>query len=156
MKEPGLPGYIWPFADGLVDIRDGRRIENRRQYFYCTALACDYMPGAICPAFDEFLYGISGGDLEIIESLWKMIGYIISDDVGGKMFFVFRGPKDTGKSLLANVICALLEDEAVASMGIAEIGKRFTMAELVDKKLTICMDLTDEPLDPATDRKSVV
>ena len=150
VKEPGLPGYIWPFADGLVDIRDGRRIENRRQYFYCTALACDYMPGAICPAFDEFLYGISGGDLEIIESLWKMIGYIISDDVGGKMFFVFRGPKDTGKSLLANVICALLEDEAVASMGIAEIGKRFTMAELVDKKLTICMDLTDEPLDPAT------
>lgn len=150
VKEPGLSGYIWPFADGLVDIRDGRKIENRRQYFYCVAFSCDYIPTAACPVFDQFLYGISGGDSGIIDLLWKMIGYILSDDMSGKVFFVFRGPKDTGKSLLANVICSLLEDEAVASMGIAEIGKRFTMAELVDKKLTVCMDLTDEPLDPAT------
>lgn len=150
VKEPGLPRYIWPFADGLVDIRDGSRIENRKQYFYCTALLCNYLPDADCPNFDKFLQGLSGGVPEVIDLIWKMIGYILSDDVGWKVFFVFRGLKDTGKSLLANVICSLLEDEAVASMGIAELGKRFTMSELMDKKLTVCMDLTDEPLDPAT------
>lgn len=150
VKEPGLPGYVWPFADGAVDIRYGSRIENSRQYFYTVALKCRYIPNAECPAFDQLLLSIAGGDMEVIELIWRMIGYILSDDTGWKVFFVFRGPKDTGKSLLANVISLLMENEAVVSMGIAEIGKKFTMHELVDKKLTVCMDLTDEPLDPST------
>lgn len=150
IKEPGLPSHIWPFADGLVDIRYGSRIENNMKFFFTTALSCSYIPNAKCPAFDQFLQSVTGGDMEMIDLIWKIIGYILSDDVGWKAFFVFRGPKDTGKSLLANVIASLFEQEAVTSMGITEIGKKFSMAELVNKKLTVCMDLTDEPLDPTT------
>lgn len=146
-QEPTLPPNIWAFRNGLVDIRSGEMIQEPQKYFYISTLTCDYIPSALCPQFDQLLSVIANSDKILVENIWRIIGYLLSNDNNWKAFFVFQGLKDTGKSLLANIISEILDADAVVSMGISEIGKKFTLVEMQDKKLTLCMDLTDEPLD---------
>lgn len=146
-QAPILPPNIWAFRNGLVDIRSGEMLPEPQKYFYTSALNCDYIPTAICPQFEKLLSVITNDDKILVENIWRIIGYLLSNDNNWKAFFVFQGPKDTGKSLLANIISKILGEDAVVSMRISEIGKKFTLSEMQDKKLAVCMDLTDELLD---------
>lgn len=144
-----LPPRFWPFWDGLVDIQTGNCIENDGRYFYTQTLSCPYVPAASCPLFDTFLESCTGGDPQLVELLWEAIGYLLADDVKAKAFFVFMGPKDSGKSLMANVIAALLGEEATRAIGINEVAQRFAVSELDGKRLALCMDIGNEPLNEA-------
>lgn len=141
-----LPFNLVAFRDGLIDIYSGNRIMNYGNYFYTSCLSCKYVPEASCPIFDDFLDSCAGGDQKLIERIWQIIGYILTDDMNAKAFFTFLGPKDTGKSLLANVIAELLDKSAVRAMAIEEFGRTFTLYELLNTRLAICMDIGIEPL----------
>lgn len=144
-KQP-LPLHIWAFADGLVDIRTGQRIPDIGSLFFTRCLQCDFVPGMECPQFDRLVESISGGNLCITERLWQIIGYILSNDTKAKAFFTFAGPKDTGKSLIANVITDILQEDAVACCGVGDFGGRFVAGNFVDRRLVTCMDATNAPL----------
>ena len=148
IREPlALPDDIVAFFDGIVNIRTGERIPNGGRYFITQTLSCYYMPAANCPVFETFVASAMGGDPLLVELIWEIIGYIISNDTKAKKFFVFVGEKDTGKSLTANIIESLFEEDAVHGMSINQIGEKFAISELVDKRLGLCMDLGDEPLN---------
>ncbi len=142
----GLPLNICPFGNFLVNIESGEVLQNPQDFFYCYSLGCEYIPGEICPQFDAFIAAITNDDKILTEAMWQIIGYLMVDDNNCKKFFVFQGVKDTGKSLLAKVIAALLGEEGVCAMNIAEFGEKFSLAELKNKRLATSMDLTDEPL----------
>ncbi len=142
----GLPPNIWPFRNFLVNIESGEVLQNPQGFFNCYSLCCEYIPGEICPQFDTFIAAITNYDETLTEAIWQIIGYLMADDNNCKKFFVFQGVKDTGKSLLAKIIAALLGEEGVCAMNISEFGEKFSLAELKNKRLAISMDLTDEPL----------
>lgn len=142
-----LPPRYWPFWDGLVDIQTGSYVENTGEYFYTSNLSCAYAPEAKCPTFEAFVQSCTGGEPILEELIWETIGYVLSGDTKAKKFFVLIGPKDTGKSLLANIISALLGNESVQAIGINEVARPFAISELVDRKLAVCMDLGDEVIN---------
>jgi len=145
-KRETLPPEVWAFQDGLWNVRTKGRLSGHAGYFFTDCLSCNYDPYATCPVFDSFLKSCTGDDPNLIERIWEIIGYILSNDTRAKVFFVFAGPKDTGKSVLANTIAAVLDESAVCAMGLREIDKRFALSELADKKLAMCMDLGDKTL----------
>lgn len=138
-----LPPYYWPFVDGLVDIRTGIKIPNEGQFFYTNCFSCSYDGSKQCPCFDDLIDTMTGSDPLLQERIWEIIGYILSNDNNAKSFFSFIGPKDTGKSLLANIISGIFLEGAVASCGIGEFGRKFANADFIDKRLVISTDLTD-------------
>lgn len=148
-EKDAFPSWIWPFADGLININSEERIQNFGQYFYTSCFSCPYVPQATCPTFDQFLTAITGGNPMMTESLWEFIGYILANDMNAKKFFVLCGPKDSGKSLFANVIAEILGPEMYASVSINDLAGRFVLSELKDKRLALCMDLSDEALKPS-------
>ncbi len=103
-----LPLSFWPFQNGFLNIATSELIANDGNYFVLNVLHCDYRPDAQCPAFDRFIYSIAGGDPNLINLLWQTVGYLLSADVCGKVFFSFIGKKDTGKSLLARVLTEII------------------------------------------------
>lgn len=145
-----LPATIWPFWDGLVDISTEQFWGKEETYFYTETFFSRFCPNAQCPLFDQLVASAMGNDTVLIELLWQAVGYILSNGNHAKVFFLFWGPKDTGKSLIAEIIAMLFEENAVKAIGINDLGTQFALAELVDKRLGICMDLGDETLSPAS------
>lgn len=147
-KIPKSPWWIWPFRDGLHDIRDGSVCRHSVENFYTYCLKCDYDPGALCPQFDLFIDTIAGNDPLIIQLLWEVIGYILSPDYSAKNLFVFFGVPSSGKSLLANVLISLIGPTCVSSLSIEDLTKNFALSGIVGKHLNVYMDLPDTKIPP--------
>jgi putative DNA primase/helicase len=67
-------------------------------------------PDAKCPLFMSFLRQISCGDPAWVESLQRVLGYSIGGDVSLEMLFMWLGTGANGKSVLANLVRAVLGD----------------------------------------------
>ena len=144
-----LPGNLYVFRDCILNAETLQSIPNDGRLFVTHALASDCRPGEECPNFDAFLRNLTNGDDEEIELIWQTLGYLFSSDLSAKAFFVFVGPKDTGKSLLANLITKIVGEEGTKHLGLSDFGGRFDMAELCGAHLNTCMDLPATPLSEA-------
>lgn len=147
-EEKALPNNVWAYNNCFVDIYIGKTAPNDGRYFITSTLQCNFNSNAFCPIFDEFIFSVAGGEPNLIELIWEIIGYTLSSDMNAKSFFTFIGPKDTGKSLLINVIQSFFLPDCVSGLGIADFGVKFALEELTDKRLNICADLTDENIPP--------
>lgn len=78
-------------------------------------MQCNYNELAICPDFDDFIDSISGGDASLYTLIWEAIGYLLSNDTNAKVFFLFYGVKDSGKSLLGRTIEDLIGKQWVSN-----------------------------------------
>lgn len=141
-----MPPNYWVFKNGILDVFSGGFSVNDGRFFVESAILCQYYQGAVCPVFDTFLEAVSGNDDQFIEFLWQFIGYILSPDNCAKVFFAFVGPKDTGKSLFANILTKFFPDTAISLLGANDFSGRFDVAEIKGKRLNLCMDLPDNPL----------
>jgi putative DNA primase/helicase len=71
-----------------------------------------YDPSATCPLFDEFLHTITAGDDELIEFLWRAIGYSLTGRTSERVVFFFYGIGANGKTVLIETVRTLLGDYA--------------------------------------------
>jgi putative DNA primase/helicase len=145
-EEKALPNNVWAFNDCFVDIHTGMTAPNDGRYFITSTLQCNYNRNAFCPIFDDFIFSVTGGETNLIELIWEIIGYTLSSVMNAKSFFTFVGPKDTGKSLLINVIKSFFLPDCVSGLGISDLGVKFALEDLRNKRLNICADLTDESI----------
>lgn len=143
-----LPLEYWGFPKGFYNIYNGNLIPNDGTYFVRHVLQCDFIPNALCPNFDQYISSITADDGQLITLLWEVLGYLLSNDTNGKVFIAFIGKKDTGKSLLANIISKIVGEDGISHLSANDFSGRFDVCELNGKKLNICMDLPDRALSP--------
>ena len=147
-KLPIQKRYV-ALEDGLLDLQTMSLIPHTAEIFVTTLLNGNFSRGRTmpCPYFSKFLNDISGGDQELIERIWQMIGYTLAPDNAGKCLFLLQGVPDSGKSLLANLISSLLDDENVTSIDLAALGERFGASVLLGKQLCLVPDMPSGVLE---------
>lgn len=142
---------VLTFQNGNLDIETWVFGPHTPEAFTTYALKCCYIPDPAriaCPEFDQFLWGISGGDAAIIARLWEMLGYCLVPDIGGKTGFVLQGRKHTGKSLLCNFLEEeIFPDGTVSRLDVGQLSKDFAPSELKGKVLCMSGDMPDTPLN---------
>ncbi|MEY8356762.1 phage/plasmid primase, P4 family [Lachnospiraceae bacterium 54-53] len=143
-----LPLDYWGFHNGFYNIYNVNHTPNDGTYFVRHVLQCDFKPKASCPAFDTYIHSIAAGDERLITRLWEVLGYLLSNDTNGKALIAFIGRKDTGKSLLANIISRIVGEESISHLSANDFSGRFDVSELNGKHLNVCMDLPDRALSP--------
>lgn len=100
-----------------------------------------------CPTFNAFISTITGGDTLLEKRIWEAIGYALVPDSKGKVFFLFQGVPNSGKSLLGDFIASCFDEDAVTSMDFNALGLQFGPSSLVGKSLCQAMDLAAAPWD---------
>lgn len=90
---------------------------------------------------EQFFDDFSGGDPEIKNLAWAIIGAILSEGNAFKKYFVFYGASDTGKSVLGNVIERLVGEKNCSHFSLNRLSG-FETAQLVGKKLNCNLDLS--------------
>ena len=138
-----IPAHCMVFKNGILDTFTGEMHQNKGEYFTINCVDANYFGDntPLCPTMNAFLAQVAGNDPILVELIWEVIGYLLSHDLNAKVFFVFCGVKDSGKTLLANFIASLLGEDAISSLSLNNFGDRFSPAELRGKHLNLCMDL---------------
>ena len=141
-----VPKYSFAFRNVFYDSLTGELLVNDGSIFTPHALDAEYDLTAECPAFDAFMMSVSGQDELVMELIWEALGYLLSNDLSGKAFFVLVGEKDTGKSLMANLITRIVGENVTKHLSLSDFSGRFALADLQGAHLNVCMDLPDTPL----------
>lgn len=136
------------FQNGVLDLRTGTLLPHDPKYFLTFELECAYPAGAsfVCPFFDQFLTQTMGGEKCMIDRVWEIVGYCLSPDQLAKVFFVFQGVPNSGKSLLCDLLSSFFPEWKITSMDVQKLGEKFALAELEDRGVCFSHDMECAPL----------
>lgn len=104
--------WLLTCQNGTLDLRTGKLRTPDRTDLLTRAITTAYDPRAQCPQFLAFLDRIFAGNAEMIGYMQRVIGYALTGSTGAQCMFVLYGSGANGKSVLLNVLRALLGDYA--------------------------------------------
>ncbi len=133
ISDPNRDGELLPFRNGILDLK--AYIDNpgtplislTDDFFTVVSVPYDYDPTACCTAFPKFLDDIlPNAELQMI--LQEMYGYCLTDDLRYHKMFILIGEGGNGKSVILDILKAMLGDGNVSSLPLERLGERFQLA----------------------------
>lgn len=108
--------------------------------FITSKINVSWNPLSSCPLFENFLYTCANGDSLLISRLWDFVAFaLIPNEI--KRIALLQGVGDSGKTLLTALIESFYSKGAVSHRDVHRLGDRFSLFDLVDKRLNISADL---------------
>lgn len=133
------------FKDGVYNVYNNKIYSPSPdfKFFSYIDVSINELDENTCHFFDIFVENASNGDKNWRTLLLEILGCIISG-FNPKTFFVFWGPKNTGKSEFAN-FCKLLigEEFCLGIRGPNAFAERWTIGSLFGKKLCLASDISN-------------
>ena len=88
----------------------------------------------------KFLETIWGDDLESVELLQEMFGYLLTGDTSLQKMFLIIGPRRSGKGTLARILARLVGLSSVAGPTTSSLAGSFGLQPLIAKTVAIVSD----------------
>jgi putative DNA primase/helicase len=140
--------HLFGVANGVIDLRDASLHDGRPAEL--ITLGCDirFAPDASCPRWQRFLAEIFLGDVELIDWIWRVVGYLLTGLTSEQCFFLYYGLGANGKSVFLNLLRALLGSYAYnAPFATFEASARSQipndLAALVDRRLVTASETAE-------------
>lgn len=118
------PGFI-NVKNGVYDVFTGKLLKHSSEFNFNYFLDVDFDFFAKCPKFEKFLYEFSNYDLERLQTIRDMLGYIFI--IGEKNHFVFNlvgNGYRNGRSVLAYVLRSFFENNYSSGVMIQELKNK--------------------------------
>lgn len=137
--------FVLNVLNGTIDLRSGQ-LHPHRQTDMLTRLApVEYNPKASCPQWDKFLARVLP-DEDVRTFVQRFIGYALTGDVGEQLLAFMYGLGANGKSVLLDVILALLGDygcRAAPDLVLAKQGEAHPteVADLEGRRMVVCSEI---------------
>jgi len=100
--------------NGVIDLRTGKLQPGKPEDRITMSVGFDFDPDAKCHRWKQFLIEVFD-DPELIDWLWRVLGYTISGDTTEHIFMMGYGEGANGKSRFCNAILSALGDYAYGS-----------------------------------------
>jgi len=98
---------------GTIDLRDGSiRPHNKADYMTQMGRTPIDSPESDCPQWKQFLLDIMRGDMQMVDYLQRLLGYILTGDTSDQSFCLLYGIGANGKSTFINVVQYIMGDYA--------------------------------------------
>lgn len=104
--------WLLTCLNGTIDLRMGMLLPHTPDHFMTKLSPVRYDPEATAPMWEAFLAQIFQGNHELIDWVWKAIGYCLTGDIREQCFFFCHGGGANGKSTFLDTLRALLGDYA--------------------------------------------
>lgn len=135
------PLELLPVRNGLLHLPSGRLCSPTPGFFCLNASGVDFDPAAPEPReWLKFLNMIWPDDVQAIEVLQDIFGYLLSPDTSQQKIPLIVGPKRSGKGTIARVLTALLGQDSVTAPTLASLATQFGLAPLIGKSVGIIGD----------------
>lgn len=144
------------FRNGIYDVANDNLIPFSPDYIITNRIEWDYNPSAVCPVVDEVLDNVSVKDKDIRALLEEIVGYTFyrRNELGKA--FILTGEKNNGKSTYLEMIGALLGEQNISALDLAQFNEKFSIAEIFGKLANIGDDISDEYISNTGNFKKLV
>lgn len=141
--------YLLNCRNGTLDLKTGM-LKNHDRGDYITKLVdINYVSGADCPNWIDFLNRIFQGDEDLIKYVQKSIGYSLTGAITEQCFYMLYGNGANGKSTFLKAIEDILGDYADSLKGSSlmikrnDDGARGDLAKLQGKRFVVTSELNE-------------
>lgn len=144
-----VPEKLAVFKNGVFNIVTGQPARLPDDALILSQINANFLTPDEIPhpeTFYKFLESCSHGNREIMRRICEFIGYALLPANPLKKFFFLAEAPDSGKSLLAEFISALLDHRVISSIAPDEFGNSFTLAAIVGKMINFAMDVPNGKL----------
>ncbi len=135
---------LLPFRNGCLVLDDLRMIPHDPAHGNTWALPYDYDPEATCPDIEALLLDRLGDQAAV--AVFRAFCRSLLTRERLKCFLEITGPSNTGKSVLGNLLRALVGEKNTAAGTLQRLedrSQRFETAKLVGKRLAIFSECQD-------------
>ena len=139
----GVSGLL-PFRNGCLLLDDVRLIPHDPAHGNTWALPYDYNPAATCPGIESLLLDRLGDTASV--AVFRAFCRSLLTGERLKCFLEITGPSNTGKSVLGNLLRALVGDRNTAAGTLQRLedrSQRFETVKLAGKRLVVCSECQD-------------
>ena len=124
--------------NGLYDIKGGMMIPHTKSIFTTYQLPVDYSTSSECPRFMQYLHEVFPEDTDkYIDLIGEILGYCMTSDNSFQKAFIFIGTGANGKSVLIEILEALVGEQNVSSVGFNDLANSFSRSQLQDKLVNV-------------------
>ena len=126
--------------NGLYYITDSVLLPHSLGFFTVHSLPFNYDANATCPNWLAFLKDVFGEDIQSIECVQEMFGYVLTGDMKQQKFFNLIGPRRSGKGTINRVLTSLLGQHNTISPQLEEMTENFGLQPWIHKQLATFTD----------------
>nr|WSZ14125.1 phage/plasmid primase, P4 family [Streptomyces canus] len=142
------------FRNTLYRWEDDETCDHASTVMSTVQLHADWDPAAACPAFDKFLCEVLPSDA--VDMAWEVIGYLLFSGNPLHKAVMLTGAGRNGKGTLLRVVKALLGEENVTAVALADmVTDKFTTARLFGKIANIAGDIDATYLESTAKFKAI-
>ena len=125
----------------VFDLADGNVMQHDKRFGFKSCIGAYYESHAKLASISKNYFLQLGGGLAGAKLILAALGIVLSNYRKlGKAIFLY-GPRNNGKSTLAELIRRLLPEKAVRGLSMSDFGNQFAIANLKNAHVTICTDL---------------
>lgn len=146
-SEPEEEPVYAPLENYIVDRVKWKLYPHSPDQLTFTYIKAKCVPKAKCPIFEGYLYQVTGGDPQLMERFWMVIGYLLIYPARGKFFIFMKGVGNSGKSVLGSFIRRLYPKESISSIRLKNLTNQFGMASLATSVINFDMDMPSSRID---------
>ncbi|MBA2240030.1 MAG: hypothetical protein H0W09_02110 [Solirubrobacterales bacterium] len=140
--------------NGILDLVDCRLEPHSPDFLSPVRIPVRYEPDATCPEVEEFLGEVLAPELAAV--VYEIAGYLLTPDNRLQTAIMFLGEGANGKSVLLNVLTALLGADNVANVPLHKLEEdRFAAAELYGRLVNVYADLDARALQASSTFKAI-
>ena len=140
------PEELICLENGVLNLRS-RKLENHNpKYYFRTKLPIEYNEKADCPKIKKFFNDVLYE--EDIPVMQEWFGYNLWKRYFIKKAMITFGKKDTGKTIMLNLLMAFLNKKNTSGISLQRIssGDKFALSSLKDKMANVFDDLSSKDL----------
>ena len=142
-----------PLKNGVFELVEWKLHPHSPDQVTFTYIKAKYAPKAECPIFEGYLHRVTGGDPQLMERFWMVIGYLLIYPARGKFFIFMKGVGNSGKSVLGSFIRSLYPKESISSIRLKNLTNQFGMASLATSVINFDMDMPSSRINDEADSR---
>jgi putative DNA primase/helicase len=133
--------------NGFFDVGAEKLIPHSnetKKYYSTNQFNVNYAPGASCPRWLQFLDEIFEGDddsSDKILMLQEFMGLTLTRETKHEKALFLLGNGSNGKSVILEILSAILGDSNYSSLEFDQISKQFLTFQLMNKLVNLCTDI---------------
>ena len=147
---------ILNFPNGELEVQTGELKNHSRNNYSTIQMNYSFDAKAECPEWLKFIEDITDGARDRADLIQEMFGYCLTHDNRHQKCFYLIGNGANGKSVLLNVLEAMVGEANTSHVEIAFLGSDFQRIKLATSMVNICNDIKTDVAGTASFFKAIV